>query len=58
MQNVLWIEIEVRAVDLIEPPEEVLGGTIDVIASGVVGEVVAERGFGEFLFEEINLVEE
>ncbi len=46
------------AVDLVEPPEKVLGGSIDVVAAGVVGEVVAERRFEQLLLEEIDLVEE
>lgn len=36
----LRVEIEVRAIDLVEPPEQVFGRTIDVVAARVIGEVV------------------
>ena len=51
-------EGKVCAVDLVKAPEQVFGRAVDVVAAGIVGEVVGQRGSTEFLFEEINLVEE
>ena len=41
-----------------EAVEEVVAGSVVVVAAGVVGEVVAQRGAREFLGEEVDLVEE
>lgn len=46
------------AVDLVEAPEQVLGRAVDVVAAGVVWEVLVERGAAELLTEEVDLVEE
>jgi len=47
-----------RAVDLIESPQEVLRGAINVVASRVIREVVREWRFGQFGSEEIDFVQE
>lgn len=39
----LWIEIEVCSIDLVKPPEQVLGRAIHVITARIVREVVAQR---------------
>jgi len=46
------------AVDLVEAPEQVLGGLIDVVSARVVREVVAERGPAKLLLEDVYLIEE
>jgi hypothetical protein len=57
-KNSLGIKIEISAIDLIEAPEQILGRAVDVVAAGVVGKVVVERGARELELEEIDLVEE
>lgn len=47
-----------RPVHLVEPPEKVLGRLVDVDATGVVGEVVAQRRPPELLAEDVDLVQE
>ena len=47
-----------RAVDLIEPPQQVLGRLVDVVAARVVGKVVGQWRSSEFLLKNIDLVEE
>lgn len=46
------------SIDLVEAPEEIFGRPVDIVASGIVGEIVAQRRATEFLPEQINLVEE
>lgn len=46
------------SVDLVESPEEIFGGPVDIVASGIVREIVAQRRPAEFLAEQIDLVEE
>ncbi len=41
--SVLRVEVEICTVDLIESPEQVLGRSVHIIATRVVGEIVAER---------------
>jgi len=48
----------VGPVDLVEPPQEVLGGTVDIVTARVIGEVVRQRTSRELDFEQIHLVEE
>jgi hypothetical protein len=38
----LRVEVQMCAVDLIESPQKVLGGAIDVVASRVIWEIIAE----------------
>ena len=47
-----------RPVDLIKPPEQVFCSTVDIIASRVVGEIVAQRRPGEFCLEQVDFVQE
>lgn len=56
--SLLRIEVEICTVDLIESPEQVFGRSIHIIATRVVGEVVAERRSCELELEEIDLVQE
>ena len=58
VNNSLGKEGKMSAIDLVKTPEQVFGRAVDVVAAGVVGKVVSERGSTEFLFEEIDLVEE
>jgi len=41
-RHVLRVEVEMGSVDLVEPPQQVLGGLVHVIAARVVGKVVAQ----------------
>lgn len=41
--DLLGIQVEVRAVDLVEPPKEVFGSTIDIVTSRVVRKIVTQR---------------
>lgn len=40
---ILRVQIEMRPIDLVEPPEQVFGGAVYVVAPRIVGEVVAQR---------------
>ena len=53
----LWVEVQVCPVDLVEAPEQILGGLVDIAPSRVVGEIVSQRGSAQLLFENIHLVE-
>lgn len=55
---ILRIQVEVGPVDLIESPQKVLGGTVDIVSTRVIGEVVGQRTSCKFDFEQIHLVEE
>ena len=41
-EYLLWIEIEMSAIDLVESPEQVFRCTIDIIAARVIWKVIAE----------------
>lgn len=56
--HLLWIEVEMCSVDLVEPPEKVLRRPVDVVSTRVVGEVVDQGRSAELLLEQIDLVEE
>jgi hypothetical protein len=45
-------------VDLIEPPQQVLCCSVDIVAPGVIWEVIAERRSTELLSEEIDFIQE
>lgn len=45
-------------VDLVEPPQKIFGGAIDVVAAQIIGKVIAQRRPREFLAEQIDLVQE
>ena len=42
-KNSLRIQVQVCSVDLVKPPEQILGRLVDVVPSRVVGKVVAQR---------------
>lgn len=56
--SLLRVQVEVGSVDLVEPPEEIFGGAVDIVASRIIREIVAQRRSAEFLAEQIDLVEE
>jgi len=39
----LWVKVQVRPVHLVESPQQVLGRAVDIIATGVIWEVVPQR---------------
>lgn len=39
-KDLLWVEVEVSSIHLIEPPEKVLRRTVDIVSAGVIWEVV------------------
>jgi hypothetical protein len=41
-RHILGVQVQMGSVDLVESPEEVLGGLVDVVATRVIGEVVAK----------------
>lgn len=47
-----------RPIYLVESPQQVLGGSIDIISTRVVGEEIPQRRSSQFVFEEIHFVEE
>ena len=46
------------SVDLVEPPQQILGRTIDIIAARVIWKVIAKWRSRKLRFEQIDLVEE
>jgi hypothetical protein len=56
--HLLWVQVQVGAIDLVESPEEVFGCAINIVAARVIGEVVAQGGASQFLLEQIDLVQE
>ena len=42
-QNLLRVEIQVRSIYLVEPPQKIFGSAIDVVATGVIRKVGAQR---------------
>ncbi len=57
-ENLLWEEWQVRTINLVEPPEQILGSAVDVVSARVVWKVVGERRTTELLLEKIDLVQE
>ena len=49
--NLLRIKVQVRTINLIESPQQILRRSIDIVAARVVREVVAERRLREFRSE-------
>lgn len=45
-------------IDLVKPPEQILGRPIHVITARIVGEVVAQRRTRKLLAEQIDFVQE
>jgi hypothetical protein len=39
----LGVEVEMCSVDLVESPEKIFGGSVDIISSRVIREIVAQR---------------
>lgn len=56
--RLLRVKIKLSPVHLVEPPQQIFGRSVDVVATRVVGEVIPQRRSTELLFEEIDLVEE
>jgi hypothetical protein len=57
-ENVLWEEWQVRTINLVKPPEKILGSAVDVVSARVVWKVVGEWRATELLLEKIDLVQE
>ena len=57
-KNLLRVEIQMCPIHLIESPQEILGSTINVVATRIIREVVAQWRSGQLLFEKVDLVEE
>lgn len=41
-EDLLWVEVEVSSIHLVEPPEKVFRRTVDIVSAGVVREVVTQ----------------
>lgn len=52
------VDIETGAVDLVEAPENVLCGSVYIIASAVVREAGRKRNFGQLALESDDVAEE
>lgn len=46
-----------RPIDLIETPQQIFRGSIDIVATGIIGEIISQRRPAQFLLEQINFVE-
>ena len=57
-RHLLRIQIQMRPVDLIKSPQQILRGAIDVIATTVVGEITSQWTSFELPFEQIDLIQE
>ena len=55
-QNSLGIEIKMRPVHLIEPPQQILCCAIHIISSAVIWEIVSQRTPLQFPFEKIHFI--
>ena len=47
----LRVEVQVRSIHLIEPPQEVFGGSVYVVPSQIVGKVVYQWRSPQLLLE-------
>ncbi len=54
----LRVEVKVCPIDLVEPPQQVFGSSVNVVTARVVWEVIAERRARKLELEEIDFVEE
>ena len=56
--NLLRVQVEMRAIDLVEPPEQVFCRPVHVIPARVIGEIIAQGRLGQFRSEEVDFVKE
>lgn len=42
MRDLLWIKVQMSSIYLVEPPKEIFGCTVDVVAAGIIGKVIAQ----------------
>jgi hypothetical protein len=40
--DILWVEVEMRSIHLVKSPEQIFGGAIHIVASGIVRKVVSK----------------
>lgn len=53
----LRVQVQMRAIHLVESPQQILGCFVDVIPARIIGKVVGQRGSHQLLFENVHLVE-
>lgn len=41
-EDLLGIKVQMGSIDLIEPPEQIFRGPVEIIATGIVGKIVAQ----------------
>ena len=56
--NLLWVQIKVRSINLVKPPQEILRGPVHIISAGVVREIIGKRYSAQLGSEQVHLVEE
>lgn len=56
--NLLRVEIQLGSVHLIEPPEKVFCGSVDIVATRIIWKIISQRRPAKFLLEQIDLVQE
>lgn len=57
-EHVLRIQIQMRSINLIESPQEILCRAVDVVASRIVRKVLLQRRLRQLRSEEVDFVEE
>ena len=56
--DLLWVEIQVCSIHLVEAPEEIFRRTVHVFSARVIWDVLYQGRLFQFLSEEIDFVEE
>ena len=56
--NLLWVQIKVRSINLVKPPQEILRSPVHVISAGVVREIIGKWYSPQLGPEQVHLVEE
>lgn len=54
--DLLRVEIQLGSIHLIEPPEKVFCGTVDIVATRIIREIISQRRPAKFLFEQVDFV--
>ena len=44
-------------INLVEPPQQIFGGAIDIVAAAIIGEISPQWTSFQFAFEQVDLVQ-